>query len=258
MKSLTLMVLFRLFCLYKLVQAQKSFGHVYWCTLFLSVLKPANRPIPTPNFACRLAGACLRWSRSPRIRKRILCASFAAQPIKSLICTVSITLNIASSDIRRLKVAVVNATSQICFELRSSPLLVRFRQVCISFQYIALFRYRGLGVPLPGLDVSNIWQHTSRHSCLAHHKTEPNPSEVHHPHINDEPRNRLPWLDDGVMRNWNHGASSYSPHHHNTPWCSKTDKIYPRHWQKDTAKNRRFYQTFLDHRPDFCNDATYL
>lgn len=71
-------------------------------------------------------------------------------------CTISITLNIASSDIRRLKVAVVNATSQKVFELRSSPpLLVRFCQVCISFQYSALFKYRGLGVPLAGLDASD-------------------------------------------------------------------------------------------------------
>ena len=96
--------------------------------------------------------------------------------------TVSITLNIASFDIRRLKVAVVNATSQICFELRSSPVLVRFCQVCISFQYIALFRYRGLGAPLA--IPNEILQH--KDTSWAHHQTEPNTSEIRHPPVNVE------------------------------------------------------------------------
>jgi hypothetical protein len=72
-------------------------------------------------------------------------------------CTVSesIALNIASSDISRLKVCGCQRHLTNMFELRSSPVLVRFCQVCISFQYIVLFRYRGLGVPLAGLDASD-------------------------------------------------------------------------------------------------------
>jgi hypothetical protein len=92
----------------------------------------------------------------------VLVFAFTARPTKSLMCTTvtvtypSLSINIASSDIRRSKVCGRRRHLTNMFELRSSPVLVRFCQVFISFQYIALFRYRGLGVLLAGLDASDI------------------------------------------------------------------------------------------------------
>ncbi len=116
-------------------------------------------------------------------------------------CNLSITLNIASSDIRREKVCGWRRRLTYMFELRSfpvpNPLLSGVNIILIS---------RTLQIP-------RTRSSTGRTGCQDTLLTKPNRTQgkaaTHrHPFINVGSRNRLPQLDGGVVKNWNRGATS--------------------------------------------------